>query len=68
MTINIKKSIKVGCAIREMNQTELAELCDVNQPHISYITRVNSCGLLMIDKMAKALGYTSSEFIALGEK
>lgn len=67
MAISIKKSIKVCCAIREMNQTQLAEAAGLTQPQLSYITRINSCSLDTIDKLAKALGCTASEFIQWGE-
>lgn len=67
MSINIKKSVKVCCAIQDINQTQLAAAAGLSQPQLSYITRINSCSLETVDKLAKALKYTSSEFIAWGE-
>lgn len=67
MAINIKKSIRVCCAIRDMNQTTLAEASGLKQSHISYISSQNTCSLETINKLAKALNYTSAEFIEWGE-
>ena len=67
MSINISKSIKVCCAIRDITQTELAERSGLQQSHISYVTKKGSCSFETLEKLAKGLDYKVSEFIEWGE-
>jgi len=65
--MNIKKSILKACAEREKKQYEAAEMAGITQPVMSKIMSRGACSLLTLEKIAKALDYSVSEFIALGE-
>ena len=66
--MNISKSIKVACAIRGVNQSEAAESAGLSQPQLSNISIRNGCITSTLEKIAVGLGYSVSEFIALGEE
>ena len=66
--MNITKSIRVACAIRGMNQCEAAIAVGMSQPQLSKITIRNDCITSTLERIAKGLGYSVSEFIALGEE
>jgi len=65
--MNLRESIKIACAKRHAYQIEVANKCGVSAPHMSTIMRVNRCSTDTLEKIAKALDYKVSEFIALGE-
>ena len=66
--MNITKSIRVACAIRGFNQQEAAFEIGMSQPQLSNITIRNDCITSTLGRIAKGLGYSVSEFIALGEE
>jgi len=67
--MNIGRSLKIALVMKEMRQTELAEKIGCNQSNISYwASRGSKIHLETVEKLASALGYPVSEFIALGEE
>ena len=67
MAINIRKSIDTIRDKEGINQKEIGEATGMRANHVCVMLRENTCTLKTIDRLAKAFGYTSSEFIALGE-
>ena len=68
MAINIRKSIDTIRAKTGINQKEIADATGMRPNHVHVMLRENTCTLKTIDRLANAFGYTSSEFIALGEE
>ena len=67
-TMDIKKSIKLAMAHRDISQLKLAELAGVGVVTISNIvTGKSNPTTEIVNKLAEATGYSMSEFIALGE-
>ena len=66
--MNITKSIKVACAMQGINQQEAAFAVGMSQPQLSNISIRNDCITSTLERIAKGLGYSVSEFIALGEE
>ena len=66
--MNITKSIKVACALQGINQCEAAHAVGMSQPQLSNISGKNDCIASTLERIAKGLGYSVSEFIALGEE
>lgn len=68
--MNLKKSINMGLAMREMTRKELCNSAGLTQAYLSAIMvgRLNNPTMFTIERIAKALTMTVSEFIALGEE
>jgi DNA-binding Xre family transcriptional regulator len=66
--MNVKTSILVACAKRNKKQFEAAEDAGISQQQLSMIIKRNSCQLGTLERIAEALDYTVSDFIALGEE
>lgn len=66
--MNIGKSVNKALAERELNRKQLSEKSGVSQSYISQITLGNfTPKITTIERLAKATGYSVSEFIKLGE-
>ena len=65
--MDIGKSIRVACAMKDMTQKELAEASNISDATISYIVNGKSCKEQMLKNIAGAFEMKVSEFIALGE-
>ena len=66
--MNIPKSIKIALIQCSLEQQELAKIIGVAPQFISGLaTGSRNASINMIQKIAKALDYSVSEFIALGE-
>jgi len=65
--MNLKKSIIIGRAIRDKSVGQVAESAGLSVRQLANITHRSRCHLLTLEKIAKALDYKVSEFIALGE-
>lgn len=67
--MDIGRSLKISLVMGNMTQTQLAEKMGCSQSNISYwASRNTKLHLETVEKMANALGYSVSEFIALGEE
>ena len=66
--MNISRSLRIAYAVKGINQMEAAEAIGLSQPQLSNISVRNSCLTITLEKIAKGLGYSVSEFIALGEE
>jgi transcriptional regulator with XRE-family HTH domain len=65
--VNVGKSLKIAMAMREIKQVEMARDMKVSQVYISRLANSQHAGIGTVSKLAKALGMSVSEFIALGE-
>lgn len=65
--MNLKKSIQVGLAQKQMRQGDLARAIGIRPSSLSASAQRNSCSIQVLEKIAATLGMTVSEFIALGE-
>ena len=66
--MNIGKSVNKALAERELNRKQLSSKSGVSQSYLSQITLGNfTPKITTIERLAKATGYSVSEFIALGE-
>jgi len=67
--MNIGRSIKIGMAYNSLTTSELARLISMSQPHVSALSNNrHKANIETIEKMATAMKYKVSEFIALGEQ
>lgn len=67
--MDLAASIRVALAYREKNQAWLAREMDVHRSYVNQMAKGKvRPGMLQAEKIAGILGYTLSEFIALGEK
>lgn len=66
--MDIKKSIRVACAMKDINTAECAELCGIDRTQLSTLMRRKTCNIATLYKIATGMGYKVSEFIALGEE
>jgi len=67
--MNIGRSIKIGMAYKGLTTTALAKLIEMSQPHVSALSNNrHHANIDTIEKMATAMDYKVSEFIALGEE
>jgi transcriptional regulator with XRE-family HTH domain len=67
--MNIGKSIRVGLAYHGWGQQRLADEMGCKQSNVSMWSRADeNLHLSTVSKLAQAMGYSVSEFIALGEK
>lgn len=65
--MNLKKSIQVALALKQMRQGDLAKAIGMRASSLSASAQRNSCSLQVLERIAGALGMTVSEFVALGE-
>lgn len=65
--MNLRKSIKVALAQRDMEQKTLAEQLGMSQSSMSQLAAQESCTGATLKKLAEAFGMKVSEFVALGE-
>lgn len=65
--MNLRKSIKVALAQRNMEQKALAEQLHMSQSSMSQLAKQESCTGATLQKLADAFGLKVSEFVALGE-
>lgn len=66
--MNISRSVSIACAMKGVNQSEAAHAAGLSQPQLSNITIRGACLTSTLEKIASGLGYSVSEFIALGEE
>lgn len=65
---DIKKSLRVALAQRNMTQTELAELLEVTPQMVSrWISSEADLNVKTVGRIAEVLGLSVSELVALGE-
>lgn len=65
--MNIKKSLTIALAQRNMKKQELAEALNVDPRQVSMWQSRNSTTLAMMQAISSTLDMKLSEFIALGE-
>jgi len=66
--MDLAASIRVALAYRGENQSWLARELNVHRSYINKLTKGSvRPGMLQAEKISAILGYTLSEFIALGE-
>lgn len=66
--MNIGKAINVALAQREMSRHDLSEKANVTKPYLSNVINGKMHPkITTVERLAKATGYSVSEFIALGE-
>lgn len=66
--MNIGKSIKIAMVKRDMRQQKLADMVGVRRTYISQLCNGRAKPSQdLTERLAKATGYSVSEFIALGE-
>ena len=66
--MNLKKALNIAMAMKELDQKDLAKLSGVNKTTISQtINGKTKPGTGTMEKLAKGLGITYSELVALGE-
>lgn len=65
--MNLKKSIQVALAQKQMRQGDLAKAIGMRASSLSSSAQRNSCSLQVLEKISAELGMTVSEFVALGE-
>ena len=67
--MNLGKSIRIGCAIKEINKKELAQITGMAESTISLLANNHRfCSKSTLESLAKAFNMPVSEFIALGEQ
>jgi len=67
-SMDISRSLRIAYAMKGINQREAAEVIGLSQPQLSNISVRNACITSTLEKIASGLGYSVSEFIALGEE
>lgn len=66
--VNIGKSIKIGCAMSELTQRDLARQVDVHVATLNQIIKgKRQCRSDLMSRIADEFNMSVSEFIALGE-
>jgi DNA-binding Xre family transcriptional regulator len=66
--MNVSKQLAIAMAYREIKmQKTLSKLANVSKLTISNMHRGEDVSLKTVEKIAKALDYSVSEFLALGE-
>ena len=67
--MNIGKSLKIALIEKDMKSKDLASSMGVSQPYVSSVANNSKAvSIRLISQMASCLGYSVSEFIALGEE
>ena len=65
--MNIKKSLSIALAQTELSRNDIANRMGVTKQMISHWSTSGRMQTRRLDDLASALGYKTSEFIALGE-
>jgi len=65
--MNLKKSLKVSMAMREMSQDDLAEKMGIKRTGIAQMIMRNCVTTDTLVRMSSAVGMKVSEFVKLGE-
>ena len=65
--MNLRKSVMIALAQRDMKQRDLAEKVGMSQGSMSQLLGQTSCTGATLVKLADAFGVKVSEFVALGE-
>lgn len=65
--MNLRKSIQIGLAMRQMRQRDLAKAVGISATSLSTSGTRNSCSLQVLERLAETLNMKVSEFVALGE-
>jgi len=65
--MNLKKSIVICCAKKEVTTGQLASMIGVGSPRISQLKTTGTCTSDTLEKLAKAFDMSVSEFIHEGE-
>lgn len=65
--MNILKSVNVALAKNDMKKADLAKMIGMSPQSFSRLINGERCPSTTIESMARALGMSASEFIALGE-
>ena len=67
--MNIGKSLKIALTLKDIKNKELAAKMGVSSAYVSGIaTGVKTPSLAYLSNLSSVLGYSVSEFIALGEE
>lgn len=67
--MNIGKSIKLSLIERDLKAQDLAKSVGISKSYLSQISNGHRLpGVDIIQKIASSLGYSVSEFVALGEE
>lgn len=65
--MNLRKSVMIALAHREMKQKDLADQIGMSQGSMSQLMNQTSCTGATLQKLAAAFDMKVSEFIKLGE-
>lgn len=65
--MNIAKSLRIAIATKNIKKQDLADELGIHKQQISTWLRTNSMNNTNLAAVASKLGYSVSEFIALGE-
>jgi len=66
--MNIGKSLRIAMVKRDMGQQEVADKAGISRVYVSQICRNRAkVSQDLLERLAKAVDYSVSEFIALGE-
>lgn len=66
--MNLRKSVMVAMAQRDMKQKDVADKIGISQGSMSQLMGQVSCTGATLVKLASAFGLKVSEFVALGEE
>lgn len=66
--MNIRKSVMIALAQRDMKQKDLAEQLGMSQGSMSQLLSQTSCTGATLQKLAGAFDMKVSEFVAIGEE
>ena len=65
--MKIDKALKIALIKRNLQQKDIADSLIISPAFVSNLANGHSASARMIERIAKALDYKVSEFIALGE-
>jgi len=65
--MNLRKSVMLALASKEMKQKDLADQLGMSQGSMSQLVNQKSCTGGTLQKLASAFGMKVSDFVALGE-
>lgn len=66
--MNLRKSVMIALASKEMKQKDLADQLGMSQGSMSQLVNQKSCTGATLQKLAGAFDMKVSEFVALGEE
>lgn len=67
VSMNLRRSIRVACAMQGLSFVELENRAGFKPKFISAVVKNNSASLKTVQKIASSLELNMSDFIALGE-